>query len=54
MGEFHVNEEWKGLLAEAGLGSFDAMMHSTRGERFSRHTRGQTYRLVLGGEAVFL
>ena len=55
MGEFHVSDEWKGLLAAAGLGSFDAMMHSTRGECFSRHTRGQTYRILLDdGQAVFL
>ena len=55
MSELHVSEQWQEPLAAAGLESFGAMMASTRGECFSRHTRGQTYRLVLGGgEAVFL
>ena len=55
MSELHVIDEWRGPLAAAGLESFDAMMACTSGECFSRHGRGQTYRLVLGGgEAAFL
>lgn len=53
--ELHIDENWKGALAAAGLATFDAMMSSSDGHCLSRHTRGQTYRIELAdGEAIFL
>lgn len=52
--ELHIDERWRGPLAAAGLDTFDALIASEAGTCVSTHDRGQTYRIELPGETVFL
>ena len=53
--QLHIADEWRDALAAAGLDTFDALMECSSDECFSRHARGQTYRIVLpSGSAVFV
>lgn len=53
--KLHIKDQWREALAAAGLDSFEALMESTAGECWSRHDRGDTYRIELpGGEVVYL
>ena len=53
--QLHINDEWKSILAEAGLDTFAALMQRSDGSLLSIHDRGQVYRFDLpNGRRVYV
>ena len=52
--DLHFVDAWRARLEGAGLGDFEAMISGEPGRCVSYHTRGQTFRIELDGETIFL
>jgi len=53
--DFHIDQEWREVLADEGLAGLDALLACDRGVCCSWHTRGQVYRIELAdGRTIFL
>lgn len=53
--QLHISDEWKSVLTEAGLDTFDALMQRSDGKRRSSHDRGQVHRFDLpDGRRVYV